>query len=408
LAITDTSLSTMLFIKQDKGLPEIKAPGARSSKNKETTKADETKADDTKDTKDTKESADKGRARAASFKAVLEKEIRKQLSDQKSKGRGLSEELKQKKEIRPFYVVPKDKKKSEPLPAKIDDRTIQELLGRLAGGAPGARLSTRKADGHKAAGDIKSADTGKTAAGSLARDIAKNLKPGRPDKNNAVQSGPRLIVVDLREKAPAPPLKQLNRNKYENKKHEELTVKGGDKLLDAKDMKLFVKHTGINDGMLHMKTDFETRHLHAKQALPQFTQMQKALSAELVRQTRMIIRNGGNGEIHLVLKPESLGNVRVRVNIHDNNIVGKIFVDNNTVKEMVQGSLSNLYNAFKQDGFNQAMINVFVGSEKDSPREGGQDGGSAMKGETVQERWEREHEQNRELVTADSLVNIVL
>jgi hypothetical protein len=51
---------------------------------------------------------------------------------------------------------------------------------------------------------------------------------------------------------------------------------------------------------------------------------------------------------------------------------------------------------------------VFVGSEKGSPREGGQDGGTAMKGETVQERWEREHEQNRELVTADSLVNIVL
>ncbi len=405
MAITDTSLSAMLFLKQDKSLPEVKAPGARPLKKKETDRTEDTKSDNTKGPKETKAT---GRSRAVSFKAVLEKEIKKQFSAKKSRGRTLSEELKKKKDIRPFYVVPKDKEKGEPQPVKAQKDQPAELLGRLAGSALGARFSAPQTGGHKASKDIKTAGTGKKAARFMTQELAKNLKTVIHEKNTAQDRGPKLIVVDLREKTPAPPVKQNHKARHENKKSDTQNIKAADNLLDAKDMKLFVKHTAINDGMLHLKTDFEAKHLQAKQPLPQFMQLKQALSAELVKQTRMIIGNGGNGEIHLVLKPESLGNVRVRLNIHDNNLVGKIFVDNNTVKEMVQGSLANLYNAFKQDGFNQAMINVFVGSEKGSPQEGGQDGGTAMKGETAQERWEREHEQNRELVTADSLVNIVL
>jgi len=396
LAITDTSIITMLFTKNDNFSADNMTPKFGTQKTKNNDELNETKENRTNPKKN--QDTDK----PASFKTVFEKQVKKQHPEKQQKDKSSVEDLKKKKTFRPLYVVPKEKTMPDSLLIKDDKKSIGELLTHFTEGKLVARKIEDLIRGRIAAKAPQKKNTGRLAGLSIKEAILKTAKNEKSQKSDKSSHVPKLIVVDLREKVPAHKLKN------NHKKTEAASLKPVDNILDTKDMKLFVKHTQINDGMVNLKSDFDVKHMQAKQPLPQFTQLQKNLSAELVRQTRMLIKDGGNGEIRLVLKPESLGNVRVRVNIHDNNIVGKIFVDNNTVRELVQGSLHNLYNAFKHDGFNQAMINVFVGSERGgsgNARQNGQDLGNTPE---LHDLWENERVPIEEVTAADSLVNIVL
>jgi flagellar hook-length control protein FliK len=91
--------------------------------------------------------------------------------------------------------------------------------------------------------------------------------------------------------------------------------------------------------------------------------------SELARAAAIILREGG-GEIRLVLKPESLGSVRVRLNLADNVIDGKIIVDHPEVKQLLEASIDSLARALSAEGFQTASLSVSVGG-------GGANGGKA-------------------------------
>ncbi len=84
---------------------------------------------------------------------------------------------------------------------------------------------------------------------------------------------------------------------------------------------------------------------------------------EVVKQTGIILKEGGNGEIRLVLKPENLGSIRIRVTLSESSLEGRIVVDNNSVKELVESSLDNLRNALRLEGY-QANLEVSVGHRR--------------------------------------------
>ncbi len=84
--------------------------------------------------------------------------------------------------------------------------------------------------------------------------------------------------------------------------------------------------------------------------------------SELVKTTGIILRDGG-GEIRLVLKPESLGSVRIRMNLVDNGIEGRIIVDTQAVKQVLDGSLDALARALTAQGFQTASLQVSVGGQ---------------------------------------------
>jgi flagellar protein FlbC len=85
---------------------------------------------------------------------------------------------------------------------------------------------------------------------------------------------------------------------------------------------------------------------------------------EVVKRTGIIVRDGGEGEIRLILKPESLGNVRIRITIENNSVEGRIVVENNSVKELFDASLDNLKASLRQEGFQSASLEVSVGNQR--------------------------------------------
>jgi flagellar hook-length control protein FliK len=90
--------------------------------------------------------------------------------------------------------------------------------------------------------------------------------------------------------------------------------------------------------------------------------LQDMAGSELTRATNLILKDGG-GEIRLVLQPESLGSVRIRMHIVDNAIEGTIIVDNSAVKHVIDGSIDALRRAFTAEGFQTGSLNVSVGGQ---------------------------------------------
>ena len=92
--------------------------------------------------------------------------------------------------------------------------------------------------------------------------------------------------------------------------------------------------------------------------------LRESLQSTFVRRNGIILRDEGNGEIRLVLKPESLGSVRVKVNIVENRIEGRIIVENNSVREIIESNMENMRRAFLADGFDSSSIEVWVGGDR--------------------------------------------
>jgi len=84
------------------------------------------------------------------------------------------------------------------------------------------------------------------------------------------------------------------------------------------------------------------------------------LQPDSVKKSGIILKENGNGEIHLVLRPESLGNVKIRLNITDNRIAGRIIVENNSMKQLIDSHLADLKTALMHDGFMGSSFDVSV------------------------------------------------
>jgi flagellar hook-length control protein FliK len=102
----------------------------------------------------------------------------------------------------------------------------------------------------------------------------------------------------------------------------------------------------------------------AKTQSPLLRQLQEQLNGEVVKRAGIVVRDNGNGEIRLNLKPEHLGSVRIRLTLEDSHIVGKIFVENSSIREVFEQNVQNLQRAFKEHGYESASLEVSVGDGK--------------------------------------------
>jgi len=121
-------------------------------------------------------------------------------------------------------------------------------------------------------------------------------------------------------------------------------------------------------------TEASSRAPAAPPAGPQapLDRLREMAGSELVRASTMVLRDGG-GEIRLVLKPESLGSVRVRMNLVDNHIEGRIIVDSAAVKHVFDGSVDALRRALTAEGFQMGSLQVSVGGQDAQRDQGRQD-----------------------------------
>ena len=99
------------------------------------------------------------------------------------------------------------------------------------------------------------------------------------------------------------------------------------------------------------------------------------LSTDIVRDASVIVRNGGEGSIRLSLKPASLGNVKIRLELTENKITGHIIVESNEAFRAFERELPVLEKAFRDSGFSETNLDMSLA----------QDGGNYGQGEQGQD-----------------------
>jgi flagellar hook-length control protein FliK len=82
------------------------------------------------------------------------------------------------------------------------------------------------------------------------------------------------------------------------------------------------------------------------------------LGTDIVKQASIIVRDGGEGTIKLTLKPESLGNVKIRLEMTENKITGHIIVENSDAFKAFERELPVLEKQFQESGFSEAHLDM--------------------------------------------------
>jgi hypothetical protein len=87
-------------------------------------------------------------------------------------------------------------------------------------------------------------------------------------------------------------------------------------------------------------------------------ELRQDLSGDIVRGAQVILRDGGEGTIRLSLKPESLGNVKIRLEMAENKIMGHIIVENDETLRAFEQEIRSLEQAFLDAGFDGADLDM--------------------------------------------------
>ncbi|MBI9097471.1 MAG: flagellar hook-length control protein FliK [Spirochaetaceae bacterium] len=105
---------------------------------------------------------------------------------------------------------------------------------------------------------------------------------------------------------------------------------------------------------------FESRFNENKEVLLA-RELKESGNDQIVKKASFILKDGNQGEIKLILKPESLGQVKIQLNMNENDLVGKIIVENSRVRQIFENNLNDLSKSFEEAGISSSSIEVSVG-----------------------------------------------
>lgn len=191
---------------------------------------------------------------------------------------------------------------------------------------------------------------------SAAAPLKRSERQTRPEN-------PKIVIVDLRSEERLSTKKTLKDNfkpqVSKATRPSQPSYKANSDPQENMIPKVFVKlgeeNIVQNKNNLHIERTVATATFENKLA--------ELAKQEILKHAAIVVKDGGNGEIQLLLKPESLGSVRVKLNIEDNNIVGRIIVDNSNVKQIMEQNLADLENALKDNGYQNPSFEVFIAGQ---------------------------------------------
>ena len=132
---------------------------------------------------------------------------------------------------------------------------------------------------------------------------------------------------------------------------------------------------------------------------------------DLVKTGSIILKDNNAGTINLILNPEELGSVKIKLEISDNQITGKILVASKEAYDAFNQNLNLLKNAFIESGFTAGGFDLaFTGSNQQG--DFGQNGGQNQPSQSEINYKAVVYEQNvaevsPESTTSTSTINLV-
>jgi hypothetical protein len=101
-------------------------------------------------------------------------------------------------------------------------------------------------------------------------------------------------------------------------------------------------------------------------------ELRQSLNSDIVRHAQLVLRDKGEGLIRLSLRPESLGNVKIRLELTENKIAGRIIVESGEALRAFEREIASLEQAFRDSGYESAELSAFLSQDgSDGGREEG-------------------------------------
>lgn len=79
---------------------------------------------------------------------------------------------------------------------------------------------------------------------------------------------------------------------------------------------------------------------------------------EIVRQVKFVLNRADAGEVRINLRPENLGRVRVRIQMEENRLTGRIYVESAAAREAFRSTLDGLQAKLVESGFGAADLEL--------------------------------------------------
>lgn len=195
----------------------------------------------------------------------------------------------------------------------------------------------------------------------LKSDVFKKSKDSDFNQSKNKQSKnteKKITVIDERGSLS----KEINAKESKSKLHTEVTSSKNNQL----DLTMTVEQNA-QDNILVTNNQSASADGSAFQSMLRNNIQQNA--PEFVKATNIVLRDSNNGTINMILKPEALGNVKIRVELTDKGVQGVITVQSEEAFNAFKDSLADLKNAFKASGFEDAGFRLDLannGSNSDS------------------------------------------
>ncbi len=91
-------------------------------------------------------------------------------------------------------------------------------------------------------------------------------------------------------------------------------------------------------------------------------ELRETYNGDIVKQASVVLKDGGDGLLRLSLRPESLGSVKIKLELTDNKIAGRILVETDEALKAFGKELRSLEQAFVDGGFDGASIELALSS----------------------------------------------
>ena len=92
-------------------------------------------------------------------------------------------------------------------------------------------------------------------------------------------------------------------------------------------------------------------------------ELHQNFNGDIVRHASVALRDGGESTIKLNLHPESLGNVKIRLEMTENKITGHIIVESKEALNAFREQIAELEQAFRDSGFADASLNLSLSAD---------------------------------------------
>jgi len=139
----------------------------------------------------------------------------------------------------------------------------------------------------------------------------------------------------------------------------------------VKDITLELRLPDYNNAGQASQTTWETKAASAMENMLA-RELHNNFNGDIVRHASIALRDGGESVIRLALRPDSLGNVKIRLEMTDNKITGIIFVESEEALNAFRKELAALEQAFKDAGFADANLDLSL-SHNEEGRNGNQE-----------------------------------